>query len=99
MKSAQFIQTTACTPRGVCLILWVEYPQFFAIHISLCTNDSYPVLKSGNVLFSEASEASGADSLMSSRYIYVTGFAKRDLIAQNKKIELLVPRDSSILEH
>ncbi len=29
----------------------------------------------------------------------VTGFAKRDLIAQNKKIELLVPRDSSILEH
>ncbi len=32
-------------------------------------------------------------------FIYVTGFAKRDLIAQNKKIELLVPRDSSILEH
>ncbi len=50
-ESAQFIQTTACTPREVCLIVWVKYSQFFAFDLSLYTNNSYHVLKSGNILF------------------------------------------------
>ncbi len=29
-ESARFLQTTTCTPREVCLILWVKYSQFFA---------------------------------------------------------------------
>ncbi len=50
-ESVRFIQTTACTPWEVCLIFWVKHSQFFAFHLSLCTNDSYHVLKSGNILF------------------------------------------------
>ena len=38
IKRARFIQTTACIPREVCLILRVEYSQFFAFHLSLCTS-------------------------------------------------------------
>ncbi len=48
-ESSQFIQTTVCTPREICPILWAKYSQFFTFH--LCTNDSYHILKSGNVLF------------------------------------------------
>ncbi len=31
-ENARFMQTTACTPQEVCLILWVKYSQFFAFH-------------------------------------------------------------------